>query len=186
MQIRTMVAIALLAAPTALHAQAAPTDTLFARSPWAAEAAVGANSALSFMKLSPGGGAWLLSVSGSVQHAASKATILGVTSSGSVTGGSVSVGIGRRQYRGTSPLRPYTGVGLVGTYAGISDSHSYGLGGYVELGAAYFLAPRFSIGLGGALTVNYAHDWFRGSSGPSTNAWFVTAPAPTVRAAVFF
>lgn len=186
MLIRSIVAVSLLATPALLSAQSASQDTLFARSPWGAEAAVGANSALSLLKLSPGGGAWVFSASGTVQRATAGATILGVSQSQTFTGGSISLGIGRRQYRGTSPLRPYVGAGVVGTFAGISNSHTIGAGGYGEIGAAYFLAPRFSVGLGGALTVSYSRERFGGSDGPTTKAWFVTAPAPTVRAAVFF
>lgn len=186
MRARTIVAIAMLAAPAASRAQSASPDTLFARSPWGAEAAVGANSALSFLKLSPSGGAWLFSVMGTFEHFSTSASIFGAPTNSGANGGSVSVGLGRRQYHGTSPLRPYLGAGVIGTLAGVSDSHSYGVGGYGEFGAAYFLAPRFSVGLGGALTVGYTHNRVGASSGPTSNTWIVTAPAPTVRAAVFF
>jgi hypothetical protein len=186
MQIRLVVSAALLAAPAVSQAQSMSPDTLFARAPWGAEAAVGGSGALSFLKLSPGGGAWLVSVSGTVQHVSNSSSFGSTTNSQSTEGGAVTLGIGRRQYRGAGALRPFVGGGLLGSFSGFGADHTVGVGGYLEMGASYFLTPRFSVGMGGALMVNHVRDRYTGPGSSTTESWIASVPAPTVRAAVFF
>ena len=186
MQIRTMVAISLLAVPAVLRAQSSSTDTLFARSPWAAEAAVGGGSTVSLLHVAPGGGAWVLSLAGNVQHLRSSVDAFGQTQTQTASGGQVALAIGRRQYRGVSALRPFVGAGVMGTYGGIGNAHTWGGGAYGELGAAYFVVPHVSVGVADMLRFNFTRQSFSGGAQQQLDTSMLALAAPTVRVTVFF
>lgn len=184
MRARSLVAIASMALPAVLSAQTPSSDSLFAHSPWGAEAAVGGTGAVSLLHGSPNGGAWVFSLAANVQHLDSKITpIFGTPQEAKATGGQVALQIGRRSYRGAGALRPFVGAGIAGTYGGLGATHMYGAGVYGELGASYFVVPHLSVGVAEMLNFNYSHAW---ADVTTNNSWILSLPAPTARVTIFF
>ena len=55
--------------------------------------------------------------------------------------------VGRREYSaGTGAFRPFTGYGASLGFADNGQFSTFGVGPYFEIGGAYFVTPRFSIG----------------------------------------
>ena len=186
MQIRPIVAAALLAAPAALQAQAAAPATLFARSPWAAEAGAGGGPSVSLLHVAPNGGAWVFSLVGSVQHISNSVDAFGQTQTQTTTGGQVALLVGRRHYSRDASLRPFVGGGVMANYGGLGSNHVRGAGIYGELGASYFLAPHFSVGVSDMLQLTYNRQWYGGGAPQHLDTSALALGTPTVRVTVFF
>ena len=54
--------------------------------------------------------------------------------------------VGRRNYSGAGAFRPYVGYGATLGFADEGVVSTFGIGPYFEMGGAYFVTPRFSVG----------------------------------------
>ncbi len=185
MRIRsTILAATMSFIPLALHAQT--SDTLFARSPWGAEASLGNGNAVSLLRARPSGNALVLSLSANLQHFRDSYGSPTGTITVNNTAATGTLQLGLRHYRGAAALRPYYGFGVSGTYGNLGPAHTLGAGAYGELGAAYFVVPHVSVGVAEALTFDYTRQWVGNPEVEGVKRWAVALENPAVRVTVFF
>lgn len=54
--------------------------------------------------------------------------------------------VGRRNYSGAGAFRPFVGYGAALGFADQGAASTFAIGPYFEMGGAYFVTPRFSVG----------------------------------------
>ncbi|HUL01717.1 MAG TPA: hypothetical protein VLV16_00655 [Gemmatimonadales bacterium] len=173
--------------PVVASGQSTPRDTTpFHRGQWGAQFGVGlAFASLGFLRFTTPTRAWLLDVrvNGGHSHESSYQSDT-VVSDGYSSSAVLSARVGRRFYQARgATIASFQTVGVVGGYthqcSGSTDAPSYcdngwTAGAFVELGAAYLVSSRLS--LGGAATASFAYERANGhdSGGGRTTHWEYT------------
>lgn len=179
-----LAAVLVLSLPAAVHAQTSTPDTLFARSPWGAEASIANGVGASLMHVRPSGTAWLVSLTA---NGSTNRVEIGppLSESQKFTSATAALSFGLRHYRGHGAVRPYLEGGLFGDYGWAVAQHRIGGGVYGEIGAAYFVAPHVTLGVAQVLNLGYSRMW-GGDPETRVKSWNATLPNPALRLAVFF
>ena len=188
---RLPLCLALGFAPTLAGAQDAATDTIpFHRHQWAAQFAGGTSFAsLGVLRFTAPARAWLLDFRFTGSHSHDSQYLQDtLTGNGYRSNANVDARIGRRFYQGRGKsVVSFQTVGLLGGYAhacqefkqpptsGGSCSNGWKAGAFGELGGAYLITRRFSIGGTATVGFSYERTTSRSSSGAVVKQWSYSA-----------
>jgi hypothetical protein len=174
------VALATAAVPRPRIAQRAPVGPVAGE--WAAEAGFGGSiGGASLMHFSTAQRAWLFGLTGAMEHASQQLVVGSPVFTASTESVDAQLGL-RRYHAAGEALRPYWGLGLIGGIRHSNDAHAWNGGGYGEFGAAYFLAPHFSLGADGRLQAEYQRE----SGADTGHQWLAQFGLVRLTAAVYF
>ena len=172
--------------PKVASAQESPTDTVpFHQHQWAAQFGAGTNFAsLGALRFTTSTHAWLIDFhfAGGHSHTTQRfndtLVVNGFTSSADVA-----LRLGRRFYQGRGKsLVSYQSVGVLGGFthqcqgnqlfaSGNECANGWSTGGFGELGAAYLITPRFSIGGTAGVGFSYQRSTTKTSGGVVAKQW---------------